>query len=142
MTLNEVQDSIIEDFSIFEDDVDRYQQLIDIGRNYPKIDEKKKTNQYLIQGCQSKVWIDAKYENGKVQYFADTNSDITKGFVALLIKVLSDRTPEEILEADLYFIPKIGLKDILSPTRSNGLVAMVKQMRMYALAYQAKSNNS
>ena len=142
MTLNEVQDSIVDDFSLFDDWMDRYQQLIELGKDLPPIDEKKRTEQYLIKGCQSKVWLDADLVDGKVQFSADSDAIITKGIVSLLIKVLTNRTPQEILDADLYFIDKIGLKENLSPTRSNGLVAMVKQMRMYALAYQAKSNNS
>jgi len=142
MTLNEVQDSIIDDFSSFDDWMDRYQQLIELGKDLPPIDEKKRTDKYLIKGCQSKVWLDADLIDGKVQFTADSDAIITKGIVSLLIKVLTNRTPQEILDADLFFIDKIGLKENLSPTRSNGLVAMVKQMRMYALAFQAKGNNA
>lgn len=140
MTLNEVQDAIVEDFSISNDWMDRYQQLIELGKELPPIDEKKRTEQYLINGCQSKVWLDAELRDGKVYFSADSDAIITKGIVSLLIKVLSGRTPEEIINADLFFIDKIGLRENLSPTRSNGLVAMVKQMRMYALAYQTKLN--
>jgi cysteine desulfuration protein SufE len=140
MTLNEVQDAIVEDFSISNDWMDRYQQLIELGKELPPIDDKKRTDQYLINGCQSKVWLDAELRDGRIFFSADSDAIITKGIVSLLIKVLSGRTPEEIINADLYFIDKIGLKENLSPTRSNGLVAMVKQMRMYALAYQAKLN--
>lgn len=140
MTLNEVQDRIIEDFSVFEDWMDKYQQLIELGKDLPPIDEKKRTESYLIKGCQSKVWLDAELENGKILFSADSDAIITKGIVALLIQVLNQRTPKEIIDADLYFIDKIGLKENLSPTRSNGLVAMVKQMRLYAIAYQAKEN--
>ncbi len=140
MTLNEVQDRIIEDFSIFEDWMDKYQQLIELGKDLPPINEKKRTESYLIKGCQSKVWLDAELENGKILFSADSDAIITKGIVALLIQVLNQRTPKEIIDADLYFIDKIGLKENLSPTRSNGLVAMVKQMRLYAIAYQAKEN--
>jgi len=140
MTLNEVQDAIVEDFSISNDWMDRYQQLIELGKELPPIDDKKRTDQYLINGCQSKVWLDAELRDGRIFFSADSDAIITKGIVSLLIKVLSGRTPEEIINADLYFIDKIGLKENLSPTRSNGLVAMVKQMRMYALAYQAKIN--
>ena len=140
MTLNEVQDRIIEDFSIFEDWMDRYQQLIELGKDLPPIDEKKRTEPYLIKGCQSKVWLDAELSDGKIQFTADSDAIITKGIVALLIQVLNGRAPKEIIDADLYFIDKIGLKENLSPTRSNGLVAMVKQMRMFALAYQTKLN--
>ena len=140
MTLNEVQDAIVEDFSISNDWMDRYQQLIELGKELPPIDEKKRTDQYLINGCQSKVWLDAELRDGRNFFSADSDAIITKGIVSLLIKVLSGRTPEEIINADLYFIDKIGLRENLSPTRSNGLVAMVKQMRMYALAYQTKLN--
>ncbi|NVO09972.1 MAG: SufE family protein [Bacteroidales bacterium] len=140
MTLNEVQDRIIEDFSIFEDWMDKYQQLIELGKDLPPIDDKKRTESYLIKGCQSKVWLDAELENGKILFSADSDAIITKGIVALLIQVLNQRTPKEIIDADLYFIDKIGLKENLSPTRSNGLVAMVKQMKLYAIAYQAKEN--
>lgn len=140
MTLNEVQDRIVEDFSIFEDWMDRYQQLIELGKDLPPIDEKKRTESYLIKGCQSKVWLDAELSDGKIQFTADSDAIITKGIVALLIQVLNGRAPKEIIDADLYFIDKIGLKENLSPTRSNGLGAMVKQMRMFALAYQTKLN--
>ena len=140
MTLNEVQDAIVEDFSISNDWMDRYQQLIELGKELPPIDEKKRTDQYLINGCQSKVWLDAELRDGRIFFSADSDAIITKGIESLLIKVLSGRTPEEIINADLYFIDKIGLRENLSPTRSNGLVAMVKQMRMYALAYQTKLN--
>ncbi len=141
MTLTEVQDQIIEDFSIFEDWMDKYQQLIELGKDLPPINDKKRTESYLIKGCQSKVWLDAELENGKIIFSADSDAIITKGIVALLIQVLNQRTPKEIIEADLYFIDKIGLKENLSPTRSNGLVAMVKQMRLYAIAYQSKLNS-
>ncbi|NOU19081.1 MAG: SufE family protein [Bacteroidales bacterium] len=141
MTLNEVQDRIIDDFSVFDDWMDKYQQLIELGKDLPPIDEKKRTESYLIKGCQSKVWLDAELENGRILFSADSDAIITKGIVALLIQVLNQRTPKEIIDADLYFIDKIGLKENLSPTRSNGLVAMVKQMRLYAIAYQSKLNN-
>lgn len=139
MTINQIQDSIVEEFSVFDNWMDRYQQLIEYGKDLPSIDERKRTEQYLIQGCQSKVWLDAELREGKIYFTADSDAIITKGIVALLIKVMSGRTPDEILNADLYFIDKIGLKENLSPTRSNGLVAMVKQMRMYALAFKSKS---
>jgi Cysteine desulfuration protein SufE len=142
MTINEIQDSIVDEFSMLEDWMDRYQQLIELGKDLPPIDEKKRTDQYLIKGCQSKVWLDADLVDGTIHFTADSDAIITKGIVSLLIKVLSGKTPKEILDADLYFIDKIGLKENLSPTRSNGLVAMVKQMRMYALAYQAKTNKA
>lgn len=140
MTINEVQDQIVEEFSIFDDWMDRYQQLIDLGNDLKPIDEKKRTDQYLIKGCQSKVWVDAELFNGKVFFTADSDAIITKGIVALLVRVLNHKTPQEILDADLYFIDKIGLKENLSPTRSNGLLAMVKQMKMYALAFQSKKD--
>ncbi|HPX05141.1 MAG TPA: SufE family protein [Tenuifilaceae bacterium] len=139
MTLTEVQNQIVEDFSMFDDWMDRYQQLIELGQNLTPIDEKKRTEQYLIKGCQSKVWVDADLRDGKIYFTADSDAIITKGIVALLIRVLDGRTPDEIIDADLFFIDKIGLKENLSPTRSNGLVAMVKQMRLYAIAYKAKS---
>jgi len=140
MTLNEVQDRIIDDFSVFDDWMDKYQQLIELGKDLPPIDEKKRTESYLIKGCQSKVWLDAELKEGKIFFTADSDAIITKGIVALLIQVLNERTPKEILDAELYFIDRIGLKENLSPTRSNGLVSMVKQMRLFALAYQTKLN--
>jgi len=140
MTIKEKQDSIIEDFSIFEDWMDKYQQLIEMGKELPPIDSKKRTDKYLINGCQSKVWLDAELRDGKIFFSADSDAIITKGIVSLLISVLSGHTPEEILDTDLYFIEKIGLRENLSPTRSNGLVAMIKQMRMYALAFKAKAS--
>jgi len=139
MTLTEVQNQIVEDFSMFDDWMDRYQQLIELGQNLAPIEEKKRTEQYLIKGCQSKVWVDADLRDGKIYFTADSDAIITKGIVALLIRVLDGRTPDEIIDADLFFIDKIGLKENLSPTRSNGLVAMVKQMRLYAIAYKAKA---
>lgn len=140
MSINDIQDQIIEEFTIFDDWMDRYQQLIDLGNDLSPIDEKKRTEQHLIKGCQSKVWIDAELTDGKLKFVADSDAIITKGIVALLIRVLNNRTPKEVIDADLYFIDKIGLKENLSPTRSNGLVAMIKQMKLYALAYQAKLN--
>ncbi len=140
MTINQVQDQIVDDFSVFDDWMDRYQQLIEMGKDLKPIDEKKRTEQHLIKGCQSRVWVDAELNNGTITFSADSDAIITKGIVALLIQVLNNRTPQEILDADLYFIDKIGLKENLSPTRSNGLVAMIKQMKLYALAYQTKMN--
>lgn len=137
-TINELQDEVIEEFSDFSDWMDKYQLLIDLGSEQAPIDEKYKTEQNLIDGCQSRVWLQADYANGLIHFQAESDALIVKGIVTLLIKVLSDHTPDEILNADLYFIEKIGLKEHLSPTRSNGLVAMVKQMRMYALAFKAK----
>lgn len=137
-TLKETQDDIIEEFSIFEDWLDRYNYLIELGGELKPIDADLKTTENLINGCQSKVWLNADYQDGKIIYQAESDAIIVKGIVALLVKVLNNRTPDEILETDLYFIDAIGLKQNLSPTRSNGLVAMVKKMRLYALAYQAK----
>lgn len=140
MTINEMQDEVIAEFSDFDDWMDRYQLLIDLGNEQPPLDEKYKTDQNLIEGCQSRVWLQADEVDGKVIFQAESDALIVKGIIALLIKVLSGHTPDEILEADLYFIPRIGLQEHLSPTRSNGLLAMVKQMRMYALAFKAKEN--
>ncbi len=140
MTINEMQDEVIAEFSDFDDWMDRYQLLIDLGNEQPPLDEKYKTDQNLIEGCQSRVWLQADEKDGKVIFQAESDALIVKGIIALLIKVLSGHTPDEILEADLYFIPKIGLQEHLSPTRSNGLLAMVKQMRMYALAFKAKES--
>ena len=140
MTFNEMQDEVIAEFSDFDDWMDRYQLLIDLGNEQPPLDEKYKTDQNLIEGCQSRVWLQADEVDGKVIFQAESDALIVKGIIALLIKVLSGHTPDEILEADLYFIPRIGLQEHLSPTRSNGLLAMVKQMRMYALAFKAKES--
>jgi cysteine desulfuration protein SufE len=138
MSINEIQDEIIEEFSDFDDWMDKYQLLIDLGNGQEPLDEKYKTEQNLIDGCQSRVWLQADYVDGKIHFSAESDALIVKGIVSLLIRVLSDHTPQEILNADLYFIDKIGLKEHLSPTRSNGLLAMVKQMRVYALAFSAK----
>jgi len=137
-TINEVQDEIIEEFSMFDDWMDRYALLIELGNSLEKLDDKYKVENNLIMGCQSRVWLQADYVDGKVTFKAESDAVIVKGIIALLIKVLSDRTPDEIINADLYFIEKIGLKENLSPTRSNGLVSMMKQMRFYAMAYKAK----
>ena len=138
MTINEIQDEIIEEFSGFDDWMDKYQLLIDLGGEQPPLEEKYKTEQNLIDGCQSRVWLQADYVDGKIHFAAESDALIVKGIVALLIRVLSDHTPQEILDADLYFIEEIGLKEHLSPTRSNGLLAMVKQIRLYALAFSKK----
>lgn len=137
-TINELQDEVIEEFSDFTDWMDKYQLLIDLGNEQPQLDAKYKIESNLIDGCQSRVWLQADYTDGKIFFTAESDALIVKGIVALLIRVLSGHTPQEILDADLYFIDKIGLKDHLSPTRSNGLLAMVKQIRMYALAYKMK----
>lgn len=138
MTINERQDEIIEEFQDFEDWMDKYQLLIDLGNDQEPLDEKYKVESNLIDGCQSRVWLQADYEDGKIHFQAESDALIVKGIVALLIRVLNDSTPQEILDADLYFIEQIGLKEHLSPTRSNGLLAMVKQMRMYALAFSSQ----
>ncbi len=137
MSINEIQDEIIEEFSGFDDWMDKYQLLIDLGNEQEPLDEKYKTEQNLIDGCQSRVWLQADYADGLIHFSAESDALIVKGIVALLIRVLSDHSPQDILDADLYFIEEIGLKEHLSPTRSNGLLAMVKQMRMYALAFKA-----
>lgn len=138
MTINEVQEHIIDEFSLFDDWMDKYNFLIDIGKNLPLIDLKFKTKDYLIEGCQSKVWLYPGFKEGKIFFTADSDAIITRGIVALLIRVLSERTPEEIIGADLYFIDRIGLRQNLSPTRSNGLLAMVRQIKLYAMALKAK----
>ena len=138
MTINELQDNVIEEFSAFDDWMDKYALLIDLGNSLPPLEEKYKTESNLIEGCQSRVWLQADYVDGKILFKGESDAVIVKGIVSLLISILSDHTPQEILDADLYFIEKIGLKEHLSPTRSNGLVAMVKQMRMYALAFRTK----
>ena len=138
MTINELQDNVIEEFSAFDDWMDKYALLIDLGNSLPPLEEKYKTESNLIEGCQSRGWLQADYEDGKIIFKGESDAVIVKGIVSLLINVLSGHTPQEILDTDLYFIEQIGLKEHLSPTRSNGLVAMVKQMRMYALAYRTK----
>ena len=137
MTINEIQDEIIEEFSGFDDWMDKYQLLIDLGNELEVLDDKYKTEQNLIDGCQSRVWVQCDYVDGKLELTADSDALIVKGIIALLLRVLSGHTPQEILDADLYFIDEIGLKDHLSPTRSNGLLAMIKQIRMYALAFKS-----
>ena len=138
MTINEIQDEIIEEFSGFDDWMDKYQLLIDLGNEQEPLDEQYKVESNLIDGCQSRVWLQADYHDGIIDFTAESDALIVKGIVALLIRVLSGHTPQEILDAELYFIDQIGLKEHLSPTRSNGLLAMVKQMRMYALAFKSK----
>jgi cysteine desulfuration protein SufE len=142
MTINEAQDEVVEEFSDFDDWMDKYQMLIDLGNDLDALDEKYKTEQNLIDGCQSRVWVQCNYEDGLLKFSADSDALIVKGIIALLIQVLSGHTPKEILDADLYFIDKIGLKEHLSPTRSNGLLAMIKQIKAYALAYQTKEENA
>ena len=138
MTIDQIQNDIVEEFSDVDDWMDRYAMIIDLGNNLPEIDEKYKTPDHLIEGCQSRVWLYAREEDGKVYYTADSDAIIVKGIISLLIQVLDNQTPDDILKSDLHFIDDIGLSEHLSPTRSNGLLAMVKQMRLYALAFQAK----
>jgi len=141
MTFNEQQDEIIEEFSVFEDWMDKYNYLIELSKDLPEIDPKYKTQEYLIEGCQSKVWLFADMDGESIKYYADSDAIITKGIAALLVRVLSGQKPSEILNNELYFLDKIGLQQNLSPTRSNGLLAMVKQMKLYAMAYNAKMSN-
>ncbi|MBO5660505.1 MAG: SufE family protein [Bacteroidaceae bacterium] len=136
--INAVQDEIIEEFSDFDDWMDRYQLLIDIGSEQEPLDEKYKIEKNLIDGCQSRVWLQADLIDGRIHFQAESDALIVKGIVSLLVRVLSDHTPQEIIDADLYFIERIGLREHLSPTRSNGLLAMLKQMKMYALAYRTQ----
>jgi len=140
MSLNQIQDEIIEEFTVFDDWLDRYDYLIELGNNLPAIDPKFKTDEYLISGCQSRVWLNAEYKDGLMQYTAESDAIIVKGIVALLIRALNNQKASEIMTADLYFIEKIGLKENLSPTRSNGLLSMIKKMKLYALAYYTKHN--
>lgn len=136
--INEIQDEVIAEFEDFDDWMDRYQLLIDLGNELDVLDEKYKNEQNLIDGCQSRVWVQCDYEDGRIILTADSDALIVKGIIALLVKVISGHTPKEILDADLYFIDRIGLREHLSPTRSNGLLAMVKQIKAYALAYSMK----
>ena len=138
MNMHEIQEEIIAEFDIFDDWLDKYNYLIELSNDLPIMDPKYKTSEYLINGCQSKVWLRADMVDGKVNFTADSDAIITKGIVSLLIRVLSDRDPEEIMDTDLFFIDRIGLRENLSPTRSNGLLSMVKQMKLYALAYKTK----
>ena len=138
MTINEAQDEIIGEFSVFDEWLDKYEYLIELSGSLPAIGEEHKNEQFLIRGCQSRVWVDAELRDGKIDFTADSDAIITKGIIALLIRVLSGRTPQEIVDSDLYFIDRIGLRENLSPTRANGLLAMIKQMKLYALAYQNK----
>jgi cysteine desulfuration protein SufE len=138
MNMHEIQEEIIAEFDVFEDWLDKYNYLIELSNDLPIMDPKYKTSEYLINGCQSKVWLRADLVDGKIRFTADSDAIITKGIVSLLIRVLSDRDPEEIMDTDLFFIDRIGLRENLSPTRSNGLLSMVKQMKLYALAYKTK----
>lgn len=137
--MDKIQEEIIEEFSVFDDWLDKYDYLIGLAETLPAIAPEHRTEQYLIQGCQSRVWIDARLEEGRIRFTADSDAIITKGIIALLIRVLDGRTPREVLDTELYFIDAIGLSANLSPTRSNGLAAMVKQMRLYALAFAGRA---
>ncbi|HEY0274354.1 MAG TPA: SufE family protein [Chitinophaga sp.] len=141
MTINEIQDELIADFSFFDEWMDKYEHIISLGKNLPLIDPQYKTDDNLIKGCQSRVWLHTELVDGKLVFTADSDAVITKGLVSLMISVLSNHTPQEIVDADIYFIDKIGLSSHLSPTRSNGLLSMLKQMKLYALAYQTKAGS-
>ena len=138
MTINEIQDELIDDFSFYQDWMEKYELIIQMGKELPLIDEANKQDQFIIKGCQSKVWLFPELKNGKLFFTADSDAVITKGLVSLMVKVLSGHSPKEIADADLYFIDQIGLKEHLSPTRANGLLSMVKQMKLYGLALAAK----
>jgi cysteine desulfuration protein SufE len=140
MSIQDIQNDIIEEFSMFDDWEERYQYMIDLGKTLPLIDEQYKTDEHSIKGCQSKVWVHAEMKDGKVIFTADSDAIITKGIIAILIRVFSNQSPKDIIEANTDFIDKIGLKEHLSPTRANGLVSMIKQLKMYAIAYQTQLN--
>ena len=140
MTIQEIQDEIISEFEIYDDWMDKYNYLIELSKSLLPFDNKYKVPSNLIQGCQSRVWLNADLMEGRVVFTADSDAIITKGIIALLVRILSGRTPDEIMNADLYFVDKIGLRENLSPTRSNGLLSMIKQMKLYALAYHTKLN--
>lgn len=141
LSIKEKEEQIIDEFSIFDDWMDKYTYIIELGKTLPLIDEKYKTDSYIIKGCQSQVWLFAEHKDGKVIYTADSDAIITKGIANLLIKVLSGSTADEIIETNLDYINQIGLKEHLSPTRANGLISMIKQMKLYAMAFKAKSGN-
>lgn len=141
MTINQAQDEIIEEFAIFDDWLDKYSYIVDLARQLPAITPEHRTDQYVIKGCQSRVWVDATLDDGVMHFFADSDAIITKGIIALLIRVLDGHTPAEVSSSDLYFIEKIGLSANLSPTRANGLVAMIRQMKLYAIAYDSTTNS-
>jgi cysteine desulfuration protein SufE len=140
MTINEIQDELIEDFSFFGDWMEKYENIIQMGKELPLIEEQYRIEENLIRGCQAKVWLHAEYEHGIISFTADSDAIITKGLVSMVIRVLSEHSPEEIVQADLYFVDRIGLREHLSMTRSNGLLSMIKQMKIYALALQARTN--
>src|SRR4051812_19750162 len=139
MTIKEKQDQIIEDFELFDDWMQKYEYIIQLGKDLPLIEEQYKTDDNLIRGCQSRVWLHADYKDGKLAFTADSDALITKGLVSMVVQVLSDHTPKEIADAEIYFVEKIGLQNHLSPTRSNGLLSMLKQMKMYSVAYMSKA---
>ncbi len=141
MTIPEIQSQVIDEFSLFDDWMDKYNYIIELGKSLPLIDEQYKTDQYIITGCQSRVWLHASFKDGLIHFTADSDAIITKGIVNLLIRVLSNHTPDEILATEMEFIDAIGLKEHLSPTRSNGLTSMIKQMKLYALAFKAKAGS-
>ena len=141
MSITKIQNDIIEEFSIFEDWMEKYEYMIELGKSLPVIDHIHKTEQNIIKGCQSKVWLHAEFDNKTIKFTADSDAIITKGIIAILIRVFSDQSPSEILNSDSNFIDEIGLKEHLSPTRANGLVSMIKQIKIYALAFQTKGNN-
>lgn len=138
MTIKEIQEEIVDEFSLFEDWMERYEHLIELGKSLPLIDERYKTEEHIIKGCQSKVWVHGELTDNKILFTADSDAILTKGLVGLLLRVFSNRSPKEIIEADTAFIDEIGLKEHLSPTRANGLVSMIKQLKLYAVAFQAK----
>lgn len=138
MTVQEEERAVVDEFSIFEDWMDKYEYIIELGKSLQVIDERDKTEENLIKGCQSRVWLSSRFEDGKIFFAADSDAIITKGIIALLVRVFNGRTPEEILSSDFSFVEKIGLKENLSPTRANGLVSMIKQIKSYAVAYSAK----
>ena len=140
MTIQEIQNEIVDEFSMFDDWMQRYEYIIELGKTLPLIDENAKTNQNTIKGCQSKVWVDAKVEDNKVVFTADSDAILTKGIIAVLIRTFSHQTPQAILDANTNFIDEIGLKEHLSPTRAKGLVSMIKQIKMFALAFQTQLN--
>ena len=142
MTIKEIQEEIIDEFSMFEDWMERYEYIIDLGKSIPLIDREHKRDENLIKGCQSKVWLYAEEKNGQIVYTADSDAILTKGIISLLLRAFSNHSPSEILEADSSFIDQIGLKEHLSPTRANGLVSMIKQIKLYAIAYQSKENQA
>lgn len=139
-TIQQIQEEIIDEFSMFDDWMQRYEHMIELGKSLPLIDEKYKIEENLIKGCQSKVWVHAEMEDDKVVFTADSDAIITKGIIAILIRVFSNQHPRDIIEADTAFVDEIGLKEHLSPTRANGLVSMIKQLKMYAVAYQTQLN--